>query len=136
MFKDLVNKKGKEDKFFIDSAATSTEEIGNPIYPPARRLLASLGIDTSHNRAKQIDYKMYQDFDFIIVMEERNRYGITSRLGSKYESKIHLLLEYAGISRGIADPWYTGDFDQTYQDLKLGLNAFYDYLENNNLIGD
>ena len=130
LFKEYVKEKGKEKYFLIDSAATSLEEIGNPVHYGTRKILDSLNIDYSHNRAKQITLDMYKNFDYIIIMDEYNRYNITRRLGETYSYKIHKLLDYTSTPKDIADPWYTGDFNLTYKEIKMGIEAFYEFLEN------
>ena len=136
LFKEYVRKKGKEKYFLIDSAATSQEEIGNPVHYDTKKILDRLNINYEHNRAKQITLDMYKDFDYIIIMDEYNRYNIIRRLGDKYSDKIHLLLDYTNNPKDIADPWYTGDFELTYQEIKMGLEAFYSFLEKNGKIGE
>jgi protein-tyrosine phosphatase len=136
LFKEYVKEKGKEKYFLIDSAATSLEEIGNPVHYGTRKILDSLNIDYSHNRAKQITLDMYKSFDYIIIMDEYNRYNITRRLGNAYSDKVHRLLDYTNNPKDIADPWYTGDFNLTYKEIKIGLEAFYKYLDESGLIGE
>lgn len=136
LFKDMVKKKGKSSCFEIASAATSTEEIGNPIHYGTARILDKFKIDYSGKRAIQIDNYMYKYYDYIIIMDRYNYNNIVRRLGREYEDKIHLLLSYAGLNRDISDPWYTHDFNTTFDDIILGLDSFYNYLEKNNLIGE
>lgn len=131
LFKDYVLKMGKSTEFFIESCATSTEEIGNFVHYGTRRILNSLGIDCSNKRARQIRQEDFEKFDYIIAMDLNNLRWLR---GYKGYEKVKLLLEYAGLNRSIADPWYTGDFNETYDDIKKGLKAFYKYLENEKLI--
>ena len=131
LFKDYVAKKKTQDKFIIESCATSTEEIGNPVHYGTRRILNNLGIDCSKKRARQIRQKDFDDFDYIIAMDLNNLRWLR---GYKGYEKVKLLLEYAGLNRSIADPWYTGDFNETYDDIMKGLKAFYKYLEKENII--
>jgi protein-tyrosine phosphatase len=131
LFKDYVTKKGKSTEFYIESCATSTEEIGNPVHYGTRRVLNSLGIDCSNKRARQIRKDDFNKFDYIIAMDLNNLRWLRGYQG--YE-KVKLLLEYAGSYRNIADPWYTGDFNETYDDIMKGLKAFYKYLEKENII--
>jgi protein-tyrosine phosphatase len=131
LFKDYVNKKGKSTEFYIESCATSTEEIGNPVHYGTRRVLNSLGIDCSNKRARQIRKDDFNKFDYIIAMDLNNLRWLRGYQG--YE-KVKLLLEYAGSYRNIADPWYTGDFNETYDDIMKGLIAFYNFLEKENII--
>ena len=125
LFKDYVTKKGKSTEFYIESCATSTEEIGNPVHYGTRRVLNSLGIDCSNKRARQIRKDDFNKFDYIIAMDLNNLRWLRGYEG--YE-KVKLLLEYAGSYRNIADPWYTGDFNETYDDIMQGIEAFYEYL--------
>jgi protein-tyrosine phosphatase len=131
LFKDYVTKKGKSTEFYIESCATSTEEIGNPVHYGTRRVLNSLGIDCSNKRARQIRKDDFNKFDYIIAMDLNNLRWLRGYQG--YE-KVKLLLEYAGSYRNIADPWYTGDFNETYDDIMKGLIAFYNFLEKENII--
>lgn len=128
LFKDMIKKDGKEDMFYVESCATSSEEIGNSVHYGTKRILNSLGIDCSNKRARKIRLQDYDDFDYLIIMDDENRYGIKRIIGHDPKNKIHMLLEYAGLNRDISDPWYTGDFKKTYDDILLGLNAFYKFL--------
>lgn len=131
LFKDYVSKMGKSTEFFIESCATSTEEIGNFVHYGTRRILNSLGIDCSNKRARQIRQEDFEKFDYIIAMDLNNLRWLR---GYKGYEKVKLLLEYAGINRSIADPWYTGDFNETYDDIMKGLKAFYKCLESEKLV--
>ena len=110
MLQHLVNKAGRADEFYIDSCATSTEEIGNDIYPPAKRCLSAHGIPFARHAARQITLADYDRFDLIICVERYNLRNLP-----KITDKVRLLLE-----RDVADPWYTGDFETTYRDLAEG----------------
>ena len=117
--KDLVKKAGLEKEFLIESAATSTEEIGNPVYPPARRKLAEHGIDCSGKTARQLQRGDGERYDLLIGMDRANLRNMRRICGG--DGKIHLLMEYAGKpDREVADPWYTGDFEATWQDVLAG----------------
>ena len=121
VLKDLVKKAGLEDQFSIASAATSTEEIGNPVYPPARRKLAQYGISCEGKRARQLRREDYEDWDLLIGMDQANIRNMRRICGGDPEEKIHLMLDYAGRSgQEVADPWYTGDFEATWQDVLSG----------------
>ena len=121
VMKDLVAKAGLSDKFEIASAATSTEEIGNPVYPPARRKLAEHGIGCEGHAARQITARDYQDFDLLIAMDSANLRNMRRFYGGDPAGKIHVLLDYAGRpGEEVADPWYTGDFQATWQDVSAG----------------
>lgn len=128
IFKDLVHRRGLDSQFLVDSAATSTEEIGNPMYPPARRILAQNKIPFGNHRAIQAKRADYATYDYILIMDERNAYNLQRIFGGDPEGKVHLLLEYAGLQRSISDPWYTGDFQQAFDDISLGCSAFLVYL--------
>lgn len=125
MFRAMVQERGEADRYEIDSAGTSDEEHGNPIYPPARQCLLSHGIYPGHHRARKITAADYDRFDFIILMEEANRRQLRRTIADDPEGKISLLLDYAPEAdhRNIADPWYTGDFEATYNDLVIGLKG-------------
>ena len=118
------------DRFEVASAATSTEEIGNPVYPPARRMLNAHGIDCSGKHARQMTTQ-----DYIILMDRNNLRNLRWILPRDiYEAeiaqprKVSLLMEWAGVSRDVADPWYTGDFQATWDDVNLGCDAVIDKL--------
>ena len=131
LFKDMVKKKGREKDFYIKSSATSYEEIGNPVHYGTERILTSLNIDCSDKRAQKLKKEDGEKYDYFIGMDEENLYFMRKILGTKYYDKIFLLLEFAGDSRNVADPWYTGDFEKTYSDVKKGLEKFYEYAINN-----
>ncbi len=118
---DLVRKAGLENQFQIASAATSTEEIGTPVYPPARRKLAEHGISCAGKTARQLTQADYDEYDLLIGMDQANLRNIRRICGGDPEGKIHLLLEYADRpGQEVADPWYTGDFEATWQDVLAG----------------
>ncbi len=119
MLKDMVAKRGLEDQFYIESAATSTEEIGNPVYPPARRELAKHGIDCSGHHARQVRRSDYDDFDLIIATEDIHRRIMEERFfGGDPDGKIVLAMDLAGRpGEQIDDPWYTGRFEEVYGQL-------------------
>ena len=121
VMKDLVRKAGLENQFQIASAATSTEEIGNPVYPPARRKLAEHGISCAGKTARQLTRADYGAYDLLIGMDQANLRNMRRICGGDPEGKIHLLLEYADRpGQEVADPWYTGDFEATWQDVLAG----------------
>ena len=133
MFKDLVAQKGIADKFYIASAATSTEEIGNPVHHGTRNKLAPLGISVKGKTAIQMTKADYQKYDYLIGMDEWNVKNMIRIAGGDPEGKICKLLDYTEHPRSIADPWYTGNFDETYDDIKEGLDAFLLFLNQKNL---
>lgn len=129
VMQDLINKKGLADQFQIASAATSTEEIGNPVHPGTRNKLKGVGISTYGKYAVQLTKKDYAYYDYLIGMDSQNIRNIRRMTGVREKGKIYLLLDFAGEGRDIADPWYTGDFEKTYQDIKRGCEALLAYLE-------
>lgn len=119
--KDMIREFGVADKFYIESAATSTEEIGNPIYPPVRRLLAEKGIPFDKGKtARQMTWQDYSRFDYIIGMDEYNRRNMKRICGGDPEEKISILLDWTDHPRDVADPWYTNNFEATYKDVLAG----------------
>ena len=120
VMKDLVEKAGLEQEFHIASAATSTEEIGNPVYPPARRKLAEHGIDCSGKTARQLRRDDYGQYDFLVGMDRENLRGMHRICGGDPDGKLHLLLDFTDRPGEVADPWYTGDFDATWRDVEAG----------------
>ena len=123
VMKDLVAKAGLSDRFAIASCATSTEEIGNSVYPPARRKLAEHGISCAGKTARQLRRDDYANWDYLVGMDEANRRNITRMCGGDPNGKISLLLDHTSHPREVADPWYTGDFEQTWQDVLEGCTA-------------
>ena len=128
LLKDMVKKKNKEASFYIASAATSTEEIGNPVHYGTRNKLAQYGISTAGKYARQMTKKDYAEYDYLIGMDDWNIRNMLRITGGDSENKIKKLLEFAGSSRDIADPWYTGNFDVTYDDIAEGCEALLKYL--------
>ena len=124
ILKALVKAQGLEGQFYIESAAVSAEEIGNPIYPPAKRSLNQHGVwfDPA-KRARQISRADYDRFDRIICMDASNLRNIKRFIPEDPQNKIRLIMSYTGSGRGVADPWYTGDFETTFQDLLEGCEA-------------
>ena len=121
MLKDMVKRTGQAEDFFIDSAATSSEELGNPVYPPARKKLAENGIACAGHRARQMTKADYDDYDLIVCMDQRNIRNALRITGGDPEHKIALLLDYADrAGEEVADPWYTGDFNAAWDDIVSG----------------
>lgn len=133
LFKDYVNKNNNINNFFIASKATSSEELGNPIYPPVKRLLLEYGIDSSTHRASKLTKEMYNQYDYLIVMDDNNYRNTLRIIGSDPLNKVHKLLEYANMDRDVLDPWYTRDFKSCYNDVLLGIKGLYAYIINHNL---
>ena len=128
VMKDLVQKAGLEAQFEIASAATSYEEYGNPVYPPAKRKLAEHDIGCVGKTARPLEKKDYEKYDLLIGMDSSNIRNMLRICGGDPAGKIHLLLEYAGRTDGIADPWYTGNFDATWNDVLEGCTALLEHL--------
>ena len=120
VMKDLVKQAGLEGQFQIASAATSTEEIGRPIYPPARRKLAEHGISCAGKTARQLTRADYVQYDLLIGMDRANIRNMNRICGGDPEGKIKLLLDFTDRPGDVADPWYTDDFDATWQDVMEG----------------
>lgn len=120
VMKDLVKQAGLEDRFQIASAATSTEEIGNPVYPPARRKLAEHGITCAGKTARQLTKADYAQYDLLIGMDRANIRNMNRIFGGDPDGKLRLLMEYGGRPGEVADPWYTGDFEAAWQDILDG----------------
>lgn len=128
VMKDLVKKAGRDGEFDIASAATSSEETGNPVYPQARRKLAEHGLSCDGKRARQFTARDYGQYDLIIGMDSANIRALRRASGGDPEGKVRLLLSYTPHPRDIADPWYTGDFDAAWNDIYTGCQALLDSL--------
>ena len=128
VMKKIVSDAGREDEFYIESAATSTEEIGNPVYPPARRKLAEHGIACGGKYARQISGKDYREFDYIVGMDQANLRNMRRYYNDDPDHKISLLMDYTSRPGSVADPWSTGDFEATWIDVWEGCNGLYQYL--------
>lgn len=130
IFKDLVKKAGLEDKFSVSSSAVSYEEIGNPVYPPARARLLRVGISCEGKTARHFEKSDYYDNDYICVMDSSNMRNILRITDGENDGRIKLLLEYAGEKASVSDPWYSGDFDTAYEDILRGCKALLQHIEN------
>lgn len=137
IFKNMLASQDMTDKFYIESAATSAEEIwngiGNPVYPPAKAELKRHGISCEGKRARQMAVEDYGRFDYIIGMDRMNKRNMLRIFGGDEEGKISLLMDYTLQPRDVADPWYTGNFARTYKDIEEGLTGFLAYLNQNKL---
>ena len=131
VMKDLVNKSGYSEDFFIASKATSTEELGNSPHYGTRSKLKAEGIPMEAHRASQMDRSDYNKFDYIIGMEYRNIRNINRIIGSDPAHKVRMLLEYTENPRDIADPWYTGKFGRTYNDILEGCEGLFAWITAN-----
>ena len=129
VFTYMVKERGLEKEFYIDSAATSTEEIGNrPHYGTVSKLKAE-GIPLVPHRARQMTHRDYDEFDYIIGMDSANIRNMGRIAGGDPEGKFYKMLEFAGSSADVADPWYTDNFDATYRDITMGLEGFFRFLK-------
>ena len=128
VMKDLVEKAGLSKNFRIESAAVSSEEIGNPVHYGTRRKLLQVGISCEGKTAVQMTKADYEKYDYIVAMDENNIRNILRIIKSDPQNKVSLLLDFAGEHRSIADPWYTGDFDTTYIDVVKGCTALLEKL--------
>lgn len=129
LLKDIVNKRGLADAFEIASAATSREEIGNPVHYGTRNKLAQFGISVAGKHAVQVTKRDYEYYDLLLVMDSNNIRNLRRVIGEDTQNKVHLLLDYTERKgESIADPWYTGDFDVTYNDIMEGLAGLLEQL--------
>lgn len=132
LLKDIVTKRKIADQFHIQSAATSTEEIwngvGNPVHPGTRKILDGLGISCAGKRAVQLTKKDYNNYDYLICMDSWNLKNVARICGRDKDNKVYRLLDFTDDKRDVADPWYTGNFDKTYEDIMKGLEGFLAYL--------
>ena len=126
--KDIVAKAGLSHEFEIASAATSTYEIGNPVYPPARQKLAEHGIDCKGKTARQITKKDYDYYDYIVAMDQSNIRNLKNMLSNDPQGKISLLMDYTSRPADVADPCYTGDFQATWDDVSEGCEALLKFI--------
>ena len=133
VMKDLVRKAGLESQFHIESSATSREEIGNPVYPPARRKLAEHGISCEGHAACQLTAQDYEEYDLLIGMEGANLKNMQRICGGDPAGKMHRLLDYTDRPGDVADPWYTGDFEATWRDVSTGCQGLLASIQNKNV---
>lgn len=124
VLKDLVQKQGVSDQFHIESAGTSREELGNDTHYGTKEKLRQMGVPFAKRRARQVTKADYDAFDYLICMDKYNLRNLARIIGSDDENKVHLLLDFANDPADIADPWYTGNFDQTYNDVVRGCKGF------------
>ncbi len=120
VMKDLVDKAGLSGQFFIESAATSAEEIGNPVYPPAKRKLAEHGIFCEGKTARRLRREDCEKYDLLVGMDRENLHAMRRICGGDPAGKLCLLLDFTDTPGEVADPWYTGDFDATWRDVEVG----------------
>ena len=125
IMKQLVAQAGMADAFDIASAAVSTEEIGNDIYPPAKRMLASKNVPFEHRAARQMTRADYAYYDYIICMDQSNLRWLSYIIGEDAEHKVSLMMSWAGETRDVSDPWYTRDFTKAYDDILQGCQGLF-----------
>ena len=125
VMKDLAKKAGLASQFHIESAATSREEIGNPVYPLARRKLSEHRIACGGHAARQLTKRDYDEYDLLIGMDSANLRNMHRICGGDPDGKLHLLMDYTDCSHDVADPWYTGDFEATWQDVLAGCQGLF-----------
>lgn len=127
IFKDILKKNGRGNDFFVSSSATSTEEIyngrGNPVYPPARKILSEHGIECREKRAVQLQKEDYEKYDLFVCMDSANVRNTLRIFGGDKSGKVVKLMSYAGSNADVSDPWYSGDFTTAYNDIYLGCTA-------------
>ena len=128
VMKDMVKKKGISDMFEIASAATSTEALGETVYPPARRKMNEKGINCSGKTARQMTTDDYGYYDYIVAMDRLNLRNMSRFVGNDPDNKVSLLMDYTSTPRDVADPWYTGDFEQTWDDVCAGCKGLLERL--------
>ena len=128
VFKDIVKRHGREKDFLIKSSATSNEEIGSPVHYGTVRKLSQYGISCAGKYAVQLTREDYGKYDLFIGMDKYNIANMRKIFGGDPDGKIHLMLEYIGLSVDVADPWYTGDFNETYDDIKMGCDMLFESL--------
>ena len=124
----LIGLAGLDNRFEIASAATSTEELGRPVYPPARRILEARGMDCSRKRARQVQRREYADYDLFVCMDEQNLRDLRRLFGGDPDGKLRLLMEYTSRPGSVSDPWYTGDFDRAWRDIQEGCRGLLEAL--------
>ena len=129
LFRDLLGEKGKSEKFLVRSKATSSEELGNPVYPPVKRILDRMGIDCSQKRAEKLRSEDYAFSDLFIGMDGRNVRDMQRIFGGDPQNKVSLLLDYTDRPGSVADPWYTGNFDATWKDVNEGCTGLLAFLK-------
>ena len=129
VLRDMAEAAGRGAEFVIASAATSTEEIGNPVYPPARRKLAEHGIRCGGKTARQMTAEDYRRYDLLIGMDGRNLANMRRICGGDPDGKMHLLMDFTRRPGEVADPWYTGDFDAAWRDVTEGCRGLLQWLE-------
>ena len=127
LMKDEIKRRGIEKDFYIESRATSFEEIGNGVYPPVKKILNSLGINCDKKRAQRMTKADYEEYDYIVCMDSRNMRNM-NLICEDRDNKYRKMLSFLGTDSDVADPWYTGEFDKTKEEITNGINAFLNFL--------
>lgn len=130
VMKRMVEEENLSGKFEIASAATSTEELGNPVYPPARKIMAEHKISCAGKTSRQMNADDYDYYDYIVAMDTNNLRNMRRFVGTDPHKKVSLLMEHTGVGRDVKDPWYTGDFEATWDDVNAGCRALLKKLKN------
>ena len=133
VFRDMVKKAGLDREIYVASSATSREEIGNPVYPPAKRKLKEHGISCEGKRAIQITVDDYKNYDYIIAMESYNIRNMMKIIGIDKDNKVYRLLDFTDNKKDIDDPWYSGNFDITYDEICEGSRALLKHILSNDI---
>ena len=128
IFKDMIKQLGVSGDFLVESSATSREEIGNDMYPPAKRKLREKGVPFSKRAARQFAKEDYARFDYIFIMERYNFVNLCRIIRDDPEGKVHLMTEFTSLGEDIADPWYSGNFDEAFDQIKEGCRGFLKHL--------
>lgn len=131
LFKDLIKEKGVSEEFSVNSAATSSEELGNPVYPPVKKILDRMGLECSRKRARKLFAADYDKADYFIAMDNRNVRDIKRIFGDDSGNKVKRLLDFAGEDKDVADPYWTGNFEEAFCDIVRGVNALYSFFKPN-----
>lgn len=129
IFKSLIEKEGIADVFQVASSAVSFEEIGNPVYPPAREMLSRYGIFCAGKRAVHFEYEDYKEYDYILIMDSSNMRNILRITRGENDGRIRLLMSYTGVDASVSDPWYSGDFTTAYNDILSGCTALLEHIK-------
>lgn len=129
VFRDMINTKGFADQFIIASSGTSTEELGNPVHHGTKKKLLEHNISLNEKRAVQLKYSDYNNYDLFIGMDSRNITNMKKILRGDKNKKVYLMLKFSGEPRDISDPWYTGNFDATYNDVVKGCQGLLKFLD-------
>ena len=132
IFRDMLRQRGMTERFEVCSRATSTEEIGNPVYPPAREELLRHGLTCEGKRSVQVIKQDYDRYDLLICMDQRNIQNLLRIVGADTKNKIRLLMDFTPYGGEVADPWFFGNFDRTYQQIEEGCRFLLEYLTDTN----